>query len=158
MIVCPPPPILPPVLSTQLNVESQMKLIARPMYSNPPLHGALLVSKILQDKALKAMWYLVRGEEEWGRRERERELCKTRRSRRCSTWWVHVWGRGQVVREGLKAMWYLVGALCSGGGRAGGGRRKKDACQKQCYVSAGGKWGIDGVQQEGKAMGGTPGE
>ncbi|GAX73582.1 hypothetical protein CEUSTIGMA_g1033.t1 [Chlamydomonas eustigma] len=38
-------------------VESQMKAIARPMYSNPPLHGALLVSKILQDKGLKSMWF-----------------------------------------------------------------------------------------------------
>ena len=27
------------------------------MYSNPPLHGALLVSTILGDAALKAQWY-----------------------------------------------------------------------------------------------------
>lgn len=40
-------------------VESQMKNIARPMYSNPPLHGALLVTKILQDPKLKALWYDV---------------------------------------------------------------------------------------------------
>jgi aspartate aminotransferase len=40
-------------------VESQMKLIARPMYSNPPLHGALLVSKILHDNDLKQTWYQV---------------------------------------------------------------------------------------------------
>jgi len=40
-------------------VESQMKTIARPMYSNPPLHGALLVTKILQDPALKNLWYDV---------------------------------------------------------------------------------------------------
>eukprot|EP00195_Chlamydomonas_chlamydogama_P012234 CAMPEP_0202901686 /NCGR_PEP_ID=MMETSP1392-20130828/14399_1 /ASSEMBLY_ACC=CAM_ASM_000868 /TAXON_ID=225041 /ORGANISM="Chlamydomonas chlamydogama, Strain SAG 11-48b" /LENGTH=435 /DNA_ID=CAMNT_0049588291 /DNA_START=25 /DNA_END=1332 /DNA_ORIENTATION=+ len=38
-------------------VESQMKMVARPMYSNPPLHGALLVSKILHDKDLKAQWF-----------------------------------------------------------------------------------------------------
>lgn len=38
-------------------VESQMKAIARPMYSNPPLHGALLVSEILKDKELKQKWY-----------------------------------------------------------------------------------------------------
>jgi len=37
-------------------VESQMKLIARPMYSNPPLHGAALVSTILGDPALKQQW------------------------------------------------------------------------------------------------------
>lgn len=34
-----------------------MKLIARPMYSNPPLHGALLVANILQDPGLKQQWY-----------------------------------------------------------------------------------------------------
>lgn len=39
------------------HVESQMKMIARPMYSNPPLHGALLVSKILQCKDLKPQWF-----------------------------------------------------------------------------------------------------
>ena len=38
-------------------VESQLKAIARPMYSSPPLHGALLVTKILQDPELKARWF-----------------------------------------------------------------------------------------------------
>lgn len=38
-------------------VESQMKAIARAMYSNPPLHGALIVSTILSDDKLKAQWY-----------------------------------------------------------------------------------------------------
>ena len=42
------------------NVESQMKLLARPMYSNPPLHGALLVAKVLQDPDLKQSWKVVR--------------------------------------------------------------------------------------------------
>lgn len=30
-----------------------LQAIARPMYSNPPLHGALLVKEILGDDALK---------------------------------------------------------------------------------------------------------
>ena len=34
-----------------------MKRIARATYSNPPLHGALLVSTVLGDPALKALWY-----------------------------------------------------------------------------------------------------
>lgn len=38
-------------------VESQMKLIARPMYSNPPLHGAAIVSAILGDPVLKKQWF-----------------------------------------------------------------------------------------------------
>jgi aspartate aminotransferase, mitochondrial len=38
-------------------VESQLKILIRPMYSNPPIHGALIVSTILSDPALKAQWY-----------------------------------------------------------------------------------------------------
>jgi len=38
-------------------VESQMKAIARPMYSNPPLHGAALVNTVLSDPQLKAQWF-----------------------------------------------------------------------------------------------------
>ncbi|KAH9127447.1 hypothetical protein LEN26_002326 [Aphanomyces euteiches] len=37
--------------------ESQLKILIRPMYSNPPIHGALLVSTILGDAALKRQWY-----------------------------------------------------------------------------------------------------
>jgi len=40
------------------NVESQLKVIARAMYSNPPLHGAALVATILGDDKLKAQWYV----------------------------------------------------------------------------------------------------
>ena len=38
-------------------VLSQLKIIARPMYSNPPLHGARLVSTILQHQELTALWH-----------------------------------------------------------------------------------------------------
>ncbi|CAK9225365.1 unnamed protein product [Sphagnum troendelagicum] len=38
-------------------VKSQLQQIARPMYSNPPLHGALIVSTILDDPDLKALWH-----------------------------------------------------------------------------------------------------
>jgi aspartate aminotransferase len=34
------------------NVVSQMKMVIRPMYSNPPRHGARLVTAILSDKEL----------------------------------------------------------------------------------------------------------
>lgn len=37
-------------------VESQLKIIARAIYSNPPLHGARIVSTILNDPALKKQW------------------------------------------------------------------------------------------------------
>uniref|UniRef100_A0A452XF73 Aspartate aminotransferase n=1 Tax=Aegilops tauschii subsp. strangulata TaxID=200361 RepID=A0A452XF73_AEGTS len=37
-------------------VKSQLQQIARPMYSNPPVHGALVVSIILSDPELKNVW------------------------------------------------------------------------------------------------------
>jgi len=37
-------------------VLSQMKLVVRPMYSSPPIHGAHLVTKILGDDALRTQW------------------------------------------------------------------------------------------------------
>jgi aspartate aminotransferase len=43
----------------QQRVESQLKIIARAIYSNPPLHGARIVSTILNDPTLNAQW---RGE------------------------------------------------------------------------------------------------
>ncbi|HRD55747.1 MAG TPA: aromatic amino acid transaminase, partial [Parachlamydiaceae bacterium] len=36
--------------------SSQIKQIVRSMYSNPPLHGARIVQKILQDEELKKEW------------------------------------------------------------------------------------------------------
>ncbi|CAJ0955071.1 unnamed protein product, partial [Mesorhabditis belari] len=37
-------------------VMSQLKILIRPMYSNPPIHGARIVSKILADPALHKQW------------------------------------------------------------------------------------------------------
>lgn len=37
-------------------VESQLKIIARAIYSNPPIHGARIVDTVLSDPALKAQW------------------------------------------------------------------------------------------------------
>lgn len=39
-----------------MNVKSQLKGFIRPMYSNPPNHGARIVSTILNNKALEAEW------------------------------------------------------------------------------------------------------
>uniref|UniRef100_A0A7S4F4W7 Aspartate aminotransferase n=1 Tax=Chrysotila carterae TaxID=13221 RepID=A0A7S4F4W7_CHRCT len=38
-------------------VSSQLKLIIRPMYSSPPIHGALLVAEVLNDPELSAQYY-----------------------------------------------------------------------------------------------------
>lgn len=35
---------------------SQIKILIRPMYSNPPIHGARIVAEILGDPTLKAEW------------------------------------------------------------------------------------------------------
>jgi len=37
-------------------IESQLKILIRPLYSNPPLHGARIVSTILNDATLTALW------------------------------------------------------------------------------------------------------
>eukprot|EP00307_Rebecca_sp_RCC1486_P002402 CAMPEP_0119413280 /NCGR_PEP_ID=MMETSP1335-20130426/5419_1 /TAXON_ID=259385 /ORGANISM="Chrysoculter rhomboideus, Strain RCC1486" /LENGTH=509 /DNA_ID=CAMNT_0007438063 /DNA_START=59 /DNA_END=1586 /DNA_ORIENTATION=+ len=37
-------------------VESQLKMLIRPMYSNPPVHGARIVSRILGDEGLSSQW------------------------------------------------------------------------------------------------------
>ncbi|KAK7463633.1 aspartate transaminase aat1 [Stygiomarasmius scandens] len=37
-------------------VDSQLKIVIRPMYSNPPLHGARIANAILSDAALYAEW------------------------------------------------------------------------------------------------------
>ncbi|KAB0797756.1 hypothetical protein PPYR_08749 [Photinus pyralis] len=37
-------------------VMSQIKILIRPMYSNPPLHGARLVTEVLSDQALRKQW------------------------------------------------------------------------------------------------------
>ncbi|KAK3034328.1 hypothetical protein RJ639_032226 [Escallonia herrerae] len=37
-------------------VESQLKMVIRPMYSNPPIHGASLVAVILKDRDLYNEW------------------------------------------------------------------------------------------------------
>jgi aspartate aminotransferase len=38
------------------NIESQLKILIRPMYSNPPIYGARLVDTILNDPALNSQW------------------------------------------------------------------------------------------------------
>jgi len=49
-------------MSRQKNVKSQIKTIIRPMYSNPPIHGALIAETILTNKELLEEWKLeVRG-------------------------------------------------------------------------------------------------
>ena len=40
-------------------VESQVKILIRPMYSNPPVHGARIAADILNSPELTAEWYEV---------------------------------------------------------------------------------------------------
>jgi len=37
-------------------LESQLKILIRPMYSNPPIYGARVVSNVLGDPELKQLW------------------------------------------------------------------------------------------------------
>ena len=49
----------PHCLAAVLTLCCRLQKIARAIYSNPPLHGALLVSTILNDEKLKQQWYKV---------------------------------------------------------------------------------------------------
>ncbi len=43
-------------------VMSQIKILIRPLYSNPPIHGARIVSQILGDADLRSQWLVdVKG-------------------------------------------------------------------------------------------------
>ena len=37
-------------------IQSQLKILVRPMYSNPPVHGVRIVNEILKDETLKGQW------------------------------------------------------------------------------------------------------
>lgn len=39
-------------------VMSQVKILIRPMISNPPIHGARIANKILTDPSFKKQWYV----------------------------------------------------------------------------------------------------
>jgi len=38
-------------------VDSQVKILVRPMYSNPPSHGVRLVNHVLNNPELLSLWY-----------------------------------------------------------------------------------------------------
>jgi aspartate aminotransferase, mitochondrial len=40
-------------------IESQLKILVRPMYSNPPTHGARVISTVLADEELRKLWYAI---------------------------------------------------------------------------------------------------
>ena len=37
-------------------VMSQVKILIRPLYSNPPIHGSRIVTEILSNPELKTQW------------------------------------------------------------------------------------------------------
>lgn len=37
-------------------ILSQIKILIRPMYSNPPIHGARIATEVLSDPELRAIW------------------------------------------------------------------------------------------------------
>lgn len=37
-------------------MDSQLKILVRPMYSNPPVHGARIASTIMNDPQLNQQW------------------------------------------------------------------------------------------------------
>ncbi|KAK7243717.1 hypothetical protein RIF29_38527 [Crotalaria pallida] len=47
------------LISVKLRVKSQVKLVVRPMYSNPPIHGASILAAILRDRILRAFFQYI---------------------------------------------------------------------------------------------------
>eukprot|EP00667_Euglena_gracilis_P013523 EG_transcript_13959 len=47
-------------------LDSQLKIVIRPMYSNPPIHGARIAAEILGDAELSKQWYSKQVADEWG--------------------------------------------------------------------------------------------
>lgn len=39
-------------------VESQIKILIRPIYSNPPMNGARIATTILNTPDLRSLWYV----------------------------------------------------------------------------------------------------
>ena len=37
-------------------IKSQLKILIRPMYSNPPIHGARIATTVLTNEELRAQW------------------------------------------------------------------------------------------------------
>lgn len=40
-------------------VESQLKILIRPIYSNPPMNGARIATTILNTPELRSVWYVL---------------------------------------------------------------------------------------------------
>ena len=86
-------------------VASQIKIVIRPMYSNPPIHGARLVSTILQSSDLSKEWALEvdhMAQRIISMRKSLRNLLETRY--RSSRPWNHITDQiGMFCFTGLKA-------------------------------------------------------
>jgi len=48
--------IISPLKETTEKIMSQLKILIRAMYSNPPIHGARIATEILTDHSLKSQW------------------------------------------------------------------------------------------------------
>eukprot|EP00183_Erythrolobus_madagascarensis_P002192 CAMPEP_0185850522 /NCGR_PEP_ID=MMETSP1354-20130828/4627_1 /TAXON_ID=708628 /ORGANISM="Erythrolobus madagascarensis, Strain CCMP3276" /LENGTH=460 /DNA_ID=CAMNT_0028551213 /DNA_START=73 /DNA_END=1455 /DNA_ORIENTATION=+ len=83
-------------------VQSQLKILARPMYSNPPIHGVRVVNEILREAPLETKWreeMRAMAERIIGVRKALREGLESRGS----AWnWSHVTNqRGMFCYSGL---------------------------------------------------------
>lgn len=70
-------------------VESQLKTIVRPMYSNPPIYGARIVNEILSDPTLKKQWN-QECKEMADRIKSMRHLLRTELEKKTTKSWNHI--------------------------------------------------------------------
>ena len=47
------------------SVESQVKIIIRPLYSNPPVHGARVTTEILSNPKYYSKWFVLLKTQLW---------------------------------------------------------------------------------------------
>jgi len=72
------------------NVRSQLKTIIRPMYSNPPGHGAKIISKVLGDPQLYQEWQSHLKEMSGRIQEMRTKLYETLKNKKTPGDWSHI--------------------------------------------------------------------
>jgi aspartate aminotransferase, mitochondrial len=89
-------------------VDSQLKIIIRPMYSNPPLHGARIANTILSDSSLYTEWEgEVKGMAERIISMREKLFNMLTHELKTPGQWDHIKSQIGMFRYGSLA-WYIL--------------------------------------------------
>lgn len=78
--------VVAPDVQTKELVESWMKATALPEYSNPPIHGAKIVSTILQTDELRKQWLTELQDVSDSLRSLRKEFCDELKAKTGENW------------------------------------------------------------------------